>query len=273
MLFKYAAHLAYDGTDYCGWQKQKGSAAAGKPSLQLTVEKSVSKLTSEEVSIVASGRTDSGVHASGQVVHFVVSKKAWDTNILKNGLNSLLPKNIRIIEVRNVPLDFHAQRTACRKQYSYYFQQGPCPLPHIDHFSWWIRKKLDASAMEEALQSLIGEHDFKPFQAAGAKPGKTIRTILEADIKAEPVCFPACISDNFHFIRMRLVGNGFLKQMVRGIAGTLLQVGEGRRSSDCIERIIKNGKRSDVGPTAPARGLWLERVWYPKQFGLEWDEK
>src|SRR6185295_10228105 len=122
----------------CGWQKQKGSAAGGGPSVQQTFEAAISRITSEEVSSVGSGRTDSGVHATGQVVHFVLkSGKDWETSILKKGLNSLLGQEIRVIAVKRVPVDFHAQRSAVRKQYSYYFQQGPCALPHLEPFSWW----------------------------------------------------------------------------------------------------------------------------------------
>src|SRR5277367_5551588 len=188
---KFAALISYTGTNFCGWQKQKGSAALGGPSVQETFEAALSRMASEEVSCVGSGRTDSGVHATGQVTHFVLKReKEWDSGTLKKGLNSLLGSQIRVIAVKPVPLEFHAQRSAARKQYSYYFQQGPCALPYLEPYSWWIRKKLDLEAMNAALNSFKGEHDFKPFRAAGAKPGPSIRRVIEAEARLELILFP-----------------------------------------------------------------------------------
>ncbi len=267
-MWKFAALISYIGTDYCGWQRQKGSAAAGKPSIQATIEGALLQMVGEPVSVVGSGRTDSGVHAVGQVAHFTLKEKHWEPQILHKGLNSILPQDIQVLAVKEVPLDFHAQRSAERKQYSYYFQQGPCALPHLEPFSWWIRKRLDLEAMSEALQALKGEHDFKPFQSAGAKPGPTVRKIFEAEVIRQAIQFPGGVGregeghDGLGLVCVRLIGSGFLKQMVRGIAGTLLQIGEGRRSPSAIREILESGRRTDVGPTAPGRALWLERVWY-----------
>jgi tRNA pseudouridine38-40 synthase len=268
-IWKYAALISYAGTSYCGWQRQSGSAAEGNPSIQATIEGALRQMTGEDTTVVGSGRTDSGVHAVGQRAHWVLRKKEWDADILKKGLNSILPGDIQALDVRPVALDFHAQHSADKKQYSYYFQQGPCAVPHLEPYSWWIKKKLDLDAMNAALGHLRGEHDFKPFQASGAPEGRsTVRKILEAETCVEPVRFPALAPEGVHFVRVRLMGTGFLKQMVRGIAGTLLQVGEGRRDPSCIREILASGDRTAVGPTAPARALWLERVWYPERFGL-----
>ncbi len=261
-MWKYAALVSYVGTDYCGWQKQRGSASQGKPSIQETMERVLERITGEAVTIVGSGRTDSGVHAVGQVAHFVLKKKEWDVAVLCNGMNALLPRSIQLQEVRRVPIDFHAQRSASRKQYSYYFQQGPCALPHLEPYTWWIRKRLDLETMSEAVNALVGKHDFKPFQSSGAKPGPTVREVLEAQVSLEPLPFPLLSHETMRLVRVRLLGTGFLKQMVRGIAGTLLQVGEGRRDPSCIHEILESLRREEVGPTAPARALWLERVWY-----------
>ena len=125
--------------------------------------------------------------------------------------------------------------------------------------------------MQEALNHLKGRQDFKPFQSSGAKPGSTVREILEAEVSFQPLPFPGGDIGSLHqigFVRVRIVGTGFLKQMVRGIAGTLLQVGEKRRDPGCTQEILKTGKREDVGPTAPARALWLEQVWYPDMPGF-----
>ena len=269
---RFAVLLSYRGTQYCGWQRQKGSAASGSPSIQETVEDALSEMTSEDVGMMASGRTDAGVHATAQVAHFTLARKKWDPGILQKGMNSLLPRDIRVSAVAPVALDFHAQRSAIKKQYSYYFQQGSAELPHLSPFSWWIRKKLDVDAMREALQTLVGEHDFLPFRAAGAAPGSTVRTILEADLRLEPIGFPRAVPEkHFGLIRMTVVGTGFLKQMVRGIAGTLLEVGEGRRSPQCTREILETKDRSLVGATAAPRGLWLEKVWYSgSPFGAIW---
>jgi tRNA pseudouridine38-40 synthase len=270
---KYVVLLSYRGSHYCGWQKQKGSAAEGAPSIQKTIELALQQMTGEELSVVGSGRTDSGVHAAGQVAHFVLRNKVWDPTILQRGLNSILPMSIRALEVKEVEIDFHAQHSAERKQYSYYFQQGPCALPHLEPFSWWIHKRLDLEAMQKGLNHLIGEHDFKAFQGAGSKPGSTVRQILEAAVTVESVGFPLSIpafpgDSEIRLIRVRLIGTGFLKQMVRGIAGTLLQVGESRRDASCFAELLKSLDRGEVGPTAPGRALWLERVWYPEKYGV-----
>jgi tRNA pseudouridine38-40 synthase len=273
-FWKYAVLFSYVGTDYCGWQRQKGSAADGYPSIQATIESTLHQITGEEFSVVGSGRTDSGVHALAQTAHFVLKKKQWDPAVLFKGLNSVLPQDIQALALRPIAADFHAQRSAEKKQYSYYFQQGASALPHLEPLSWWIRKPLDLDAMNQALAQLRGEHDFKPFQSAGAKPGPTVRTILEAEATFEPIPFPTGVLTpgwaRFGMVRVRLVGTGFLKQMVRGIAGTLLQIGEGRRDPSCITEILTTRNRRAVGPTAPARALWLERVWYPERFGLDW---
>jgi tRNA pseudouridine38-40 synthase len=265
---KYAVLLSYVGTQYCGWQKQKGSAAEGLPSIQATVDEALARITTEKVSVVGSGRTDSGVHAVGQRAHFVLKEKIWEPRILHRGLNSALPIDIRALSVTPVDLDFHAQRSAEKNQYSYYFQQGPCAIPHLEPYSWWIHKRLDSESMQKGLDYLKGEHDFKALQASGAKPGPTVRKILEAEISRETVVFPGITTPGIEYVRVRIMGTGFLKQMVRGIAGTLLQIGEGRRPPECFQEILSTLDRSRVGPTAPARALWLEKVWYPEKYAL-----
>ena len=283
-MLKYVMLLSYVGTSYCGWQKQKKSIAPSESltreakSIQATLEQALLRMTGETVSVVGSGRTDSGVHAVGQVAHFILKEKDWDPQILQRGFNGLLPRSIQVIALQKVAIDFHSQRSAQKKQYSFYFQQGPCSIPHLEPFTWWIRKKLDREGMNRGLSALIGEHNFKPFQASGAKPGPTVRKILEAEVSFEPFHFPVqAFSSAFEkkadlgLVRVRIIGTGFLKQMVRGIAGTLLQVGEGRRPPECFQEILQSQNRSLVGPTAPGRALWLERVWYPQEFTLSWD--
>jgi len=271
---KFALKLAYIGKGYCGWQKQTKDPGKSPvlPSIQETLEAAVSKMTDSKIAIVGSGRTDAGVHALGQVAHFVFDSDRFSTQIFRKGLNSLLPQDIRVMEVFKVADDFHAQRSAVKKQYSYYFQQGSTALPQWMDTSWWIQKTLNVEAMNEALSLLKGEHDFKSFQASGSPPMKsTVRTILEAEVIRLPMPeYPGqdLNESGFSLVRVRLVGTGFLKQMVRGIAGTLLQMGENQRKASEMQAILDSKSRSLVGPTAPSKGLTLERVWYiPDLYG------
>lgn len=264
---KYALRLSYLGKNYCGWQKQGPATAQAPrlPSVQEIVEQALSSVTDEVTNLVASGRTDAGVHAVGQVAHFRNQNPKLNEEIFRRGMNSLLPEDIRVMKAYRVPDDFHAQQSATHKQYSYYFQQGLCALPLWMDTTWWIQKELNLQAMKEAIAYLRGEHDFKPFQATGMELKSTVRTLLEAEVTREKMpAYPGADLDEegFSVIRIRLVGTGFLKQMVRGIAGTLLQVGENRRPADDLKMILETKDRSKVGPTAPAKGLTLERVWY-----------
>jgi tRNA pseudouridine38-40 synthase len=263
-MWKYVFLTSYVGRAYCGWQRQNEF-----PSVQETLESVLARITGEAPSVVGSGRTDSGVHAVGQVGHFVLKVKEWDSQVLIRALNGLLPSDIQVLSLQRVSIDFHAQRSALQKQYSYYFQQGPAAVPVLEPYSWWIRKKLDIDAMNQGLQYLLGENDFKPFQAAGSKPGPTVRRLIEAEVSFEASIGFMRVHQT-GLVRVRVVGSGFLKQMVRGIAGTLLQVGEGRRPSECFREILAHQSRAEVGPTAPARALWLERVWYPPSYELAW---
>jgi tRNA pseudouridine38-40 synthase len=271
---KYALRLSYLGKNYCGWQRQSRNPEKKPllPSIQEIVEAALSKMIGAETTVVSSGRTDAGVNSTAQIAHFWCENVKLTAEIFYRGLNSLLPMDVRVMEVHNVPDEFHAQRSAIKKQYSYYFQQGPCTLPQFMDSSFWISKTLDVTAMQTALSFLIGEHDFKVFQATGSKPEMaTVRTILEAEVTREKMPdFPGQdLNDRgFSMVRVRVVGTGFLKQMVRGIAGTLLQIGENRRNPQEMAEILASKNRALVGPTAPAKGLTLERVWYkPDLYG------
>jgi tRNA pseudouridine38-40 synthase len=267
LSFKVAIRISYLGTHYNGWQKQPATAEASivpLVTIQDTVEKAVSQMFSTPTKVVASGRTDSGVHAYGQVVHFWLdapdAENRFPMNTIKRGLNSILPVDIRVMEAWRVNEDFHAQQSAEKKQYSYLLLQGPCPLPQWQETTWWIHRHLDVPAMQEAISYLRGEHDFKPFQARGSKELRsTVRTLLEAEVTREPI--PALFGEDlneagFSVVRIRLVGT------VRGIVGTLVPIGEGFRQPIEVKEILDSLDRRKVGPTAPARGLTLERVWY-----------
>lgn len=267
MPAKYAIQFAFDGTPYCGWQKQNGvgSKANEKPSIEEILTGAVTKLCGEEVTVSSSGRTDAGVHSSGQVAHFCLSSPHESDEHFTDALNHQLPDTIQVLQIGRVSNAFKAQK-ASRKQYSYYFQQGPANLPHLRDYTMWNRRPLDAAAMNEAVQHLVGRHDFITFCGAGANVRSTVRELTEACVTEDSIPLPGFSSaPSQSLIRVRIVGNGFLKHMVRSIAGTLKQIGEGRRSPDEMRLILESGDRQAVGPTAPASGLWLDQVWYDKE--------
>ncbi len=274
MKTKYAIRLAYDGTDFCGWQTQNsiGDKANPKPSIEETLVAAVLDLTGEVVTVTGSGRTDAGVHASSQVAHFRLETLRFSEDRLLLGLNHRLPDSVRIVALGKAPDPFHAGR-AIAKQYSYYFQVGPANLPHFQRYTTWCREPLDGVAMHEAAQALIGIHDFEPFASGGSAVKSTVREVFEVEVTRDrPTCPGAFASESQVVWRFRIRGSGFLKQMVRRIAGTLKQIGEGRRSVDDLATLLKGGECGGVGPTAPAGGLWLERVWYAEPFGLAEDQ-
>ncbi|MDF1753014.1 MAG: tRNA pseudouridine(38-40) synthase TruA [Verrucomicrobiales bacterium] len=268
---KFAIQIAYDGTDFCGWQIQKGVGKHlnKKPSIEGTITDAIGTLCGEKVTVISSGRTDAGVHASGQVAHFVLENCDIPVTNLLPGINRLLPDAIEIHQLAEVPDEFRAQRTS-RKQYSYYFQQGPADVPQLKRYTMWNRRTLDVVLINQALKYIVGRHDFFSFCSSGAKVSSTIREIFEAEATITPIPGPGLFDPDLQYlIRIRLVGSGFLKQMVRGIAGTLKQIGEKRRPPEDIIKILESRSRDFVGPTAHASGLWLDKVWYPPQEGIE----
>lgn len=258
---RIALTLSYQGTQYCGWQVQAGTHSGDKHSVQFTIQEALQQILQSKTNLIASGRTDSGVHAVGQVAHFDVDKN-WDVSKIQKGLNSILPKDIRVLEAREVSTQFHSQKSAIKKQYSYYFLQGPSDLPVFTDYSVWIRRKLEVEKMQQAAKLLLGERDFKAFQASRSSVKTTIREILESHVTVQPVGWPQL--EGFYFVRYQVVGTGFLKQMVRAIAGTLLNIGEKKKEPEVMTKILESKDRSLLGATAPARGLFLERVWYPE---------
>lgn len=271
MIAKYAMLLSYEGTDFCGWQIQSGRGIHKnvKPSIEGLVTDAIAQLCGEPVTLVSSGRTDAGVHASGQVAHFSLSTARAEEHFA-DGINALLPVTIRVREIRAVPDSFRAQQTK-GKQYSYYFQQGSASLPHLRTQTFWNRYPLNVEIMNEAIQTLVGEHDFLGFCGAGAQVATTIRTIHEASVRKKAVCVPGHFSsESFYLVHLRLRGNGFLKQMVRNIAGTLRQIGEGRRPPEDIAMILDSRDRKNAGPTASPEGLWLDKVWYETEEATTW---
>ena len=259
---RYAMLLAYDGTDFCGWQNQSGTGKHEnpKPGIEGVVNQALLEATGETATAVASGRTDAGVHANGQVAHFTLSNRQPSQEHFLLSLNQKLPPGVQVNRLAEVPDSFSA-RQASSKQYSYYLQHGPSELPHLRFGTTWIRHPLNGDQMHLALQHLIGEHDFPPFGSSRANVSSTIRTIFNARVTRESIPFsPGALAHDLW--RIQITGSGFLMHMMRSIAGTLIQIGEGRRPPEDMLAILESGNRAQVGPTAPARGLWLDQVCY-----------
>ncbi len=238
--------VEYDGTNYAGWQRQSNAL-----SVQQAVEEAFERATGEKASVVGAGRTDAGVHAIGQCAH-VDTHTSIPPEKLAYALNLVLPRDIRIRESRQVRADFHARRDAQAKHYRYAIYNAPQDCAVGRFYCTHIRFPLDIEPMRIAAGYIKGKHDFKCFQAAGSTPVEsTVRVIT--DITVNRV-------DNIIYIDV--YGTGFLYNMVRIIAGTLIEVGSGRRSPNSVPEIISSKKRDNAGPTAAAKGLTLVSVNY-----------
>ncbi len=247
----FKATVAYNGKAYLGWQVQ----AEGR-TVQAEMESVVEKITRESVRVVASGRTDSGVHALGQVVGFAIERE-MDPATLLRALNGNLPTDIRVLDVDYAPQDFHAIRDAVKKRYRYFIQDGAVQDPFLLDRSWFVPQRLDEIAMREAATLLLGEHDFASYQSAGSVRATTHRIIHDFTVgrQAGQFCNPVVIE---------VEANGFLYNMVRNLVGTLVEVGLGKKPKDWPLSIIAGKDRKLAGQTAPAQGLFLVSVDYGK---------
>lgn len=237
--------IAYDGTNYYGWQRQKNHVT-----VQQVLEESLAKLFAEPLNIAASGRTDTGVHAYGQVVSFSTSGKIPLENIVK-AAKTVLPDAIAVLQAEQVEDNFHARYNAKAKQYLYRIIQTDLPNPFQVNYSWLIDKKLDVEKMQTAADLLIGTHDFSSFKASGSTPTQPVRTIYEAQWQSK--------GQELSFI---IKGNGFLYHMVRNIVGTSVAVGLNQISVQDFADIFVAKNRKLAGKTAPAQGLYLAKVFY-----------
>ncbi len=243
--------LEYDGTNYVGWQAQTNG-----PSIHREVERAVRSLLGEEVAIVAAARTDSGVHAAGQVVCFTTSR-SLPLKAYWMGLNNLLPKDIAAIEAQQVADDFDPRRHARGKRYRYliFNRRTPSPLRRFTH--WQIFQPLDVAAMQAAAGSLLGRHDFSAFRAADCQASHAVRELRVAAVSGRAG----------EEIAVRIEGTAFLKHMVRNVVGTLVEVGKGRREVAWVKDVLDSKDRRRSGPTAPPHGLTLMEVLYPSSTG------
>jgi tRNA pseudouridine38-40 synthase len=238
--------VAYDGTNYSGWQRQ-----AEDTTLQAVIEEKIGTMVAEPVKLIASGRTDAGVHALGQVCHFQTHSQIG-TEELKKGLNSMLPDDILIMRAESVPLEFHARYDARKKTYEYRILNRAEPDIFNRNFLWHIHYPLDTDGMSQCLALLEGTHDFSSFRSQGSGNLDPVRTVYRARIQG-PRDGRLCII---------MEANGFLRHMVRNIVGTLVEVGRGKRDVDEFRAILEAGDRGMAGMKAPPQGLFLVRVEY-----------
>ena len=249
---KYRLLIAYDGTDYAGWQRQTNALA-----IQQVVEQAVAKVTSHTVAVHGAGRTDAGVHARGQTAHVALPAGGWPAGetcrALVHGTNRHLPAAIRVLAATDVDDSFHARKSAAFKVYAYRLCRAPVIDPFRAPFVVPAPRRLDLDSMKAAASLIRGRHDFSAFAKAGGSHRSPVRTVHEVEWTER--------GDELHF---RIAGDGFLRGMVRALVGTTLEVGRGRRSLDDLSALLGGRPRAEAGPNAPARGLCLERVEYDR---------
>lgn len=248
---RYALAVEYDGTEYCGWQNQSHALA-----LQQCVEQALSKVANHPVEVVCAGRTDAGVHASGQVVHFD-SPAIRDSRSWLLGANANLPKTISIYWVAEVPDTFHARYSALAREYRYSLLNRSARPGLNGRFLAWERAPLDLLKMQQAAQYLIGDHDFTSFRTVACQAKRPWRRLDWLEISRH--------DDVFHF---SIQANAFLHHMVRNIVGSLMVVGRGAQAPDWIAQVLAARDRRLAGATAPAGGLEFIGPKYPAQLGF-----
>ncbi len=237
--------IEYDGKDFNGWQKQPT-----KLNIQGTIEQAIKQITGEDVELNASGRTDAGVHALGQVANFKTNSQI-PIEKFAIAINSKLKRSIVIKKAEEVDERFHSRLSCKKKTYRYIINNSPEGTAIYRNLETHIPQKLDLSQMKKAIKYFEGEHDFKAFKASGTSSKSSVRTIYKADIYQEN-----------EKIFIEITGNGFLYNMVRIIVGTLVEVGLGKIKPEKIIYIIQQGKRENAGKTFPPNGLYLLKVMY-----------
>lgn len=251
----YRLVLAYDGTQYTGWQRQPGGMA-----VQNQLEDALVRVTGETVRTTGSSRTDAGVHAFGQLVSLSLVK-AMPADVLRRALNAVLPDDIVIRAADVVDDAFDAIRCTRRKRYRYLIRDGHDRGLFDRRLVWHVRRPLDAAAMHAAGAALVGTHDFASFQSVGSERQSTVRTIYELTVRrGDAGVLAASPVGSAPLIAIEVEGNGFLYNMVRAIAGTLVEVGRGKRSVEWTAEVLAACDRSRAGPTAPPHGLFLLHV-------------
>jgi tRNA pseudouridine38-40 synthase len=264
--------LSYDGTDFSGFQRQ-----ANARSVQADLEVALTAIEGTHVTVTGAGRTDAGVHALGQVASFKLSSAIAERDLLR-ALNATLPQDVRVLAAEVAPPGFNARFAARSKMYRYRISNTRVMSPFQRRFAWHISRNLDLDAMNDAARELLGEHDFSCFQATPSRrerseskarwlPGErkraettekrsTMRTMSRSCWAEEPV------AGGGRLLIFEIAGTGFLKYMVRAVVGTLVEVGDGRRTPASLRELLDSRDRAAAGPTAPPTGLYLVRVDY-----------
>ncbi len=270
--------LAYDGAPFQGWQIQPG-----RMTIQGELRAAIERVTGEDVLPQGSGRTDAGVHALGQVASFALSAPIPEANLAR-ALNRTLPPAIRVLTARHAPRDFHARHSATAKTYEYRLFRGEICPPWLARYTFAMSQPLDVDAMQRAASLILGRHDFTSFAASdpekarravepavfadGRREPGNLRTIYQSEWIITPVCVSGLQSSGSYFedappaLIYRVRGSGFLHHMVRNLVGSFLEVGRGNMTDADIPRILRARARTQAGPTAPARGLFLASVDY-----------
>jgi len=245
---RYLLKVAYKGTNYAGWQRQENANT-----VQEEIERALSELYKQHITVIGASRTDAGVHALGQVCAFSVGSSSVPVDKLPQAINSKLPVDIAVTMGKEVPADFHPIFDAKCKTYVYKIYENVVRNPLLGDMSWHIYRKLDVDVMKAAVSHFVGEHDFSAFCAANGSAKTFVRRINSAEVYRE---------EGSGIICFRVNGNGFLYNMVRIMAGTLVYVGQGKIQADDLPGIIDSKDRTRAGITAPPEGLCLVEVFY-----------
>jgi tRNA pseudouridine38-40 synthase len=240
--------LQYDGTDYVGWQRQ-----AEGISIQGLLEDALEPIEGKHVTVHGAGRTDAGVHAAGQVASFRLNASI-EPATLARALNAVLPLDVRVAAADEMPGEFHARFSATGKIYDYQIVNAPFASPFVRRYVWHVIPRLDRAAMADAAAAIVGEHDFSAFQGSGSVVHTTVRAVRTIEWRGSGAAGDPLV--------MRIEGDGFLRHMVRNIAGTLVEIGLGRWPKEEMRRILASRDRARAGTTAPAAGLTLREVLY-----------
>lgn len=248
--------LSYDGSKYHGWQQQKNAV-----SIQQMLTDVITKLLSCEVYVSGVGRTDAGVHARKYVANFKADF-TMPVDRLPLAINSLLPNDITVYNAVQVADDFDARFCCTKKEYAYYMYSSKINDPFLANRAYWCTYPLDKDKMQEGAKFFVGKQDFASVRAMGTPVKSTVRTIFHCEVEYVDDFSFSVMDSNTKLIRMRVCGDGFLYNMVRAIAGTLMYVGNGKIEPCEVEHILKSCDRSKAGPTLPAHALYMNRLWY-----------
>lgn len=248
--------IEYDGTNYHGWQSQRSGGT-----IQDLLTEAVFGITGETVRLTGASRTDAGVHALSQVAVFETDSRL-PAGVIMRAMNAKLPSDIRILGAEDEDVSFHPRYDATRKSYFYILSSGNNPSVFLHRYVWYVKAGVDLGAMTESSRALIGEHDFSSFRGAGCGSRHPVRTVHDITVSRLHEINFMTVSVKGEFVRIRIEANAFLRHMVRNIVGSLVEVGRGRLSPEDLPDILEACDRTKAGPTAPAHGLFLEKIVY-----------